>query len=162
MPLALVSGSFDPVTRGHIDLIRRAEQCFGSVVVAVGVNKDKKPWFSAEERVEMIAEALPGVPVMLFSGLVVDFAGQVGADVIVKGVRGAQDLEAETVQARINKQIGGIETLFLPTAAEYEHVSSSIVRELAWWGADVSPFVTAFTAEKVTQRAMQIRELESE
>lgn len=161
MMRALFPGSFDPVTLGHLDLINRARRHF-EVVVAVGVNPAKAPWFSPAERMEMIEEALPGLEVRCFSGLVANFAQEIHADVIIKGIRGSADLDSEVSQAAVNRQIGGIETLFLPTAAQYQQVSSSMVRELAWWDAGVDAYVTPYTAQQVLRRAKERRAEESE
>ena len=152
MPVAIMPGSYDPPTIGHIDLIVRAAACFDQLVVAVGANMHKDPWFSGDQRAEFIREAVEDDPlahrirVVTYSGLLVDCAREVGATVVVKGVRDARDLGAETVQATYNLQLGGVETLFLPATAELSHISSSAIKELVSFSADPSPYVPAAVA----------------
>lgn len=148
MATALLPGTFDPVTLGHLDVAARAAQLFDEVVLAVGNNFRKTPWFSTPERVRLLEESLAqsGVPpektrVVTFQGLVVDCAREQNASFIVKGVRGASDFPHEEVQATTNRQIAGLETLFLLADPRWALVSSSLVRELATWGADVSLYV---------------------
>lgn len=143
---AICPGSFDPVTHGHLDIIGRAAHLFGEVVVAVGRNSAKNYLFTTEERVAMLTEAtagLSGVRVVPLTGLLVDFCREQGCDVIVKGLRFAGDFEFELQMAQMNTHLTGIETVLLPTAAQWAALSSTIIREVASYGGDVSEFVPA-------------------
>jgi len=138
---AVCPGSFDPVTRGHIDVFERAAAQFDEVVVAVLVNPNKKGMFTADERIEMIAEAcahLPNVRVEAGQGLVVDFVRARGLTAIVKGLRTGSDFEYEVQMAQMNKHIAGVDTFFVATAPQYSFVSSSLAKEVAGLGGDVS------------------------
>ena len=135
---AVVPGSFDPVTSGHIDVIERAARVFGEVIVAVAPNLSKRTLFTVEERVQMLREAtshLPNVRVDAFEGLLVDYVQSLGANVIVKGLRAVSDFEFEFQMALMNRNLNpGVETVFMMTGAEYSYLSSSIVRRLLLWG----------------------------
>ncbi len=140
----VVPGSFDPVTQGHLDIFRRAAALFGDVIVGVGVNSTKSYLFSAEERLELVRAAvadLPGVTAEPLAGLLVDFCRQVGAQAIVKGGRGGADFEFEVQMAQMNHALTGVETVVLPASAEWAFVSSTLVRQVASLGGDVTPFV---------------------
>lgn len=153
---AICPGSFDPVTWGHLDIITRAADLFGEVVVAVGRNSSKKNLFSVDERIEMLQEALadrPGVSVVELQGLLVDFARSAGCDVIVKGVRFAGDFEYELQMAQMNGRLTGIETVLLPASPAWGTVSSTVVREVAAYGGDVSEFVPASANARILIRA---------
>ena len=131
--ICVFPGSFDPPTMGHVDLIRRASKLFDRVVVAVLVNADKKPMFTAEERVALIATctaALPNVEVCAGSGLTLDLAREKGADVLLRGLRGESDASFEAQLAAANRHVGGIDTLALFTSPEYSYISSTIVRDV--------------------------------
>jgi len=145
MAKAVYPGSFDPVTNGHLDVIERAAELFEEVIVAVAVNSAKTPLFTNEERVEMIREAcrhLSNVRVTTFSGLLVEFAAQQEASVIVKGLRAVSDFEYELQQALMNRILrDGVETVFFMTTPENLFLSSSMVKEIAQLGGDVSRFV---------------------
>ncbi|HEY0259522.1 MAG TPA: pantetheine-phosphate adenylyltransferase [Lacisediminihabitans sp.] len=144
MTTAVLPGSFDPITIGHVDLIRRATRVADHIIVGVGVNARKNQHFTVEERVGFIRDALSdisGVAVEPVDGLVVDFCRSHHADLIIKGIRDSADISWEITQASVNREIGDVETLFLPTRPDLMHVSSSIVRELASWGMDVSRYV---------------------
>lgn len=144
MTIAVLPGSFDPPTIGHLDLIRRATRLAEEVVVAVGTNPAKTARFTPAQRVAFLREALgdvEGVSIGIADGLLVDFCREVGATLVVKGIRDAADISWETTQATVNREIGGVETVFLPTRPDLMHVSSSIVKELASWGLDVSRYV---------------------
>ena len=158
---AIVPGSFDPVTLGHLDLIKRAVRLFDEVVVAVLENSSKKPWFSAEARVLMLEHELigvPGVRVIRFSGLLVDVIASVGADVVVRGVRGGSDLEYETVMARMNAHLRpGLDTAFLPSSPGLTHIASRLVREIAFLGGSVDGLVPEKVARAVKARAEEKR-----
>jgi pantetheine-phosphate adenylyltransferase len=155
---AVCPGSFDPVTRGHLDIIERAAHLFDEVVVAVGRNVGKNALFSPDERVEMLARACapwPGVSVTLFGGLLVDFCREREVDVIAKGLRSAADFDYELKMAQMNFHLTGVDTVFLPTAPPWSYVSSSLVREVALLGGDVTSLLPPGTADLVVQRAQQ-------
>lgn len=159
--VAIVPGSFDPVTLGHLDLLTRAANLFDEVVVAVLENSAKKPWFQAEGRVLMVqreASALPNVRVVRFSGLLVDIAAKEHAFVVVRGVRGGADLEYETLMARMNAHLRpGLDTVFLPSAPNLTHIASRLVREIALLGGSVQGLVSEKVAQAVEARAAELR-----
>ena len=135
MRTAICSGSFDPITLGHMDIIRRAAACFDRVCVCVSPNAEKKnQMFTPEQKLQLVRTAvaeLPNVEAELFNGLLAGFARDHGATVIVRGVRNSSDFDLEVQMARINKGIcGNLETVFLPAAPEYQHFSSSMAREM--------------------------------
>jgi pantetheine-phosphate adenylyltransferase len=138
-------GSYDPVTLGHLDVVRRAAGLYDEVVVAVLHNPAKRGTFSPEERRELILDGLQdldGVRVELFSGrLLVDVCREVGADAIVKGLRGGTDFAYELPMALMNRHLTGIETVFLPGDPRFEHISSSLVKEVARYGGDITGLV---------------------
>jgi pantetheine-phosphate adenylyltransferase len=140
---AICPGSFDPVTRGHLDIIRRADRLFDEVVVAVGRNSTKNYLFTPEQRVEMLELACQGTSarVTVFEGLLVDFCAANDIDVIVKGLRYASDFEFELQMAQMNHALTGIETAMLPTSSQYAHISATMVRQIASLGGDVTAFV---------------------
>lgn len=155
MARAVCPGSFDPVTLGHVDVLRRASALFDSVVVGVGSNPGKNPYFAPSERVEMLTEVcadLPGVEIALFDGLLVNFCRSRGANVIVKGLRAGGDFDYELQMAQMNASLTGIDTVFLPTAAQWSYVSSSLVREIARLGGDVGQFLPEPAARRVAER----------
>jgi pantetheine-phosphate adenylyltransferase len=143
--VALYPGSFDPLTNGHLDVLFRAHRLADRIVVAILENDSKKPLFSVEERIEMIREIVgddPVVSVRSFSGLLVDFAGEIGATLLVRGLRAISDYEYELQMALMNRRLApSIETVFLMAKEEYSYVSSRIVKEVARLGADVSGLV---------------------
>ena len=148
MKIAIYPGSFDPVTNGHLDIIRRASGIFDKVIVAVSINHQKKPLFSVEERVEItkrvIAENtdIKNVEVDTFIGLLADYADRKGAGVIIKGLRAVSDFEYEFQMALMNKKLSNhIETLFMMTSQEYSYLSSSIVKEVGKLGGDLNGLV---------------------
>ena len=146
MTKAVCPGSFDPVTAGHLDVIERSARFFDEVHVVVAVNAAKTPLFSAATRVEVIRRALEerhcaNVIVSSTDGLITDYCRQVGATVIVKGLRQNGDYEAELGMALVNRKLAGIETLFLPADPVLEHISSSIVKDVARHGGDVTGMV---------------------
>jgi pantetheine-phosphate adenylyltransferase len=152
MTRAVCPGSFDPVTHGHLDVIGRTAQIVDQVVVAVGTNVSKSTLFAPQERVEMLTEECEqwsNVEVVLFRGLLVDFCAANGIDIISKGLRAA-DFGYELQMAQMNRQLTGVDTVFLPTAPQWAFVSSSLVREVATLGGDV----TAFLPAKIAQRTM--------
>jgi pantetheine-phosphate adenylyltransferase len=155
MRRAVCPGSFDPVTHGHLDIIGRAAGLFDEVVVATGTNISKSRMFDPDERLAMLEEAVRpwgNVRVAGFSGLIVDFCREVDAVAIVKGLRGATDYEYELPMAHMNAQLTGVETVFLPGAAGNSYVSSSLIKEVAGFGGDISPFVPEFVAEAIAAR----------
>ena len=145
MKRAVYTGSFDPITNGHMDIIRRASEIFDVLIVSVLNNKEKTPLFSVEERVKMLKEVtkdLPNVEIIPFDGLLVDFAEQIGADVVIRGLRAITDFEYELQMSQTNQRMKpDIETMFLTTSIEYSYLSSTTVREIAAFGGDVSQFV---------------------
>lgn len=144
MTTALLPGSYDPFTNGHLDLVRRTRVFADRVLVAVGTNINKTYAYDTAIRIAMIRAAtadLTGVDVVEMDGLLIDLALREGADLVVKGVRDGADLAWEYTQAAVNREIGDVETVFLPTRGELAHISSSVVRELAHWGLDVSRYV---------------------
>ena len=138
-------GSFDPVTLGHIDIIKRGSHITDELIVGVLRNNAKMPLFSVEERVKMLKEVtkdLPNVEIIPFDGLLVDFAEQIGADVVIRGLRAITDFEYELQMSQTNQRMKpDIETMFLTTSIEYSYLSSTTVREIAACGGDVSQFV---------------------
>ena len=141
---ALCPGTYDPVTNGHLDIVRRAAARFDRVVMAVIENPDKAPLFEVAERVEMLREAvvdLDNVEVDSFTGLLVDYARAKGAGVIVKGLRAVSDFDYELQMAQMNRHLAEVETFFVPTSAKWSYLSSSLVKEVARFGGDVSSLV---------------------
>ena len=137
-------GSFDPVTNGHVDVIARAAALYDELVVAVLVNPGKAGLFSVDERMELLREAvadLPNVVVDSFSGLLVDYCRSHDIPVVVKGLRAVGDFEYELQMAQMNRELAGVETLFVPTAPQVGHLSSSLVKQIATFGGDVSRLV---------------------
>lgn len=153
MKSAIYPGSFDPVTYGHIDIINRASKIFDTITIAVLNNKGKTPLFSVDERVKIISNIvkdIPNVNVTSYEGLLVDFAEETGANVIIRGLRAVTDFEYELQMAQTNHKLrSNVETIFLTTALEYAYLSSSTVREVASFGGDISKFVPADIAEQV-------------
>lgn len=145
MKKAIYPGSFDPVTYGHIDIVKRAAGIFDELIVAVLSNRAKSPLFSVEERVNILHEVfadIPNVTIKSYEGLVVDFAVQNGANVIVRGLRAVTDFEYELQMAQTNNVLNkNVETMFLTTSLEYAYLSSSTVREVASYGGDISRFL---------------------
>ena len=155
MTIAVCPGSFDPVTKGHLDIIRRASKMFDKVIVLVSVNPDKKPTFTTEERVDMIraSVSIENVVVDSYCGLLADYVRQVGATVIVKGLRATTDFEYEFQMALANKKLAPFaETVFLTTAQENMFLSSSVVRQIARFGGDISAFVPEPVRNMIAER----------
>jgi pantetheine-phosphate adenylyltransferase len=154
--LAVYAGSFDPVTKGHVDLIERASALFSDVIVAIGVHPTRHPLFSGEERlalVEKVSSGLPNVRVGSFSGLLIDYCKANGARVIVRGLRALTDFEYELQIAHANADLcPEIDTIFLPTRTEHGFVSASLVREIASHGGDVSRYAPAVVCEALTAK----------
>ena len=139
--IAIFPGSFDPYTIGHASIVDRALPLFDKIVVAIGVNRNKRSFLTEEQRIRMIADLYadePKVEVISYDGLTVDAARECGARFLLRGVRMIQDFEYEKKLAEVNRSISGLETVLLYTLPEYGHISSSIVRELISYGRDVS------------------------
>ena len=156
MKTAICPGSFDPVTLGHMDIIRRASKIFDHVIVAVMVNPAKKTAFTLEERIELLKNAtagMEGVEVVGFEGFLADYARMRGACAIVKGLRAVSDFEYEFQMALINQKLNSeLETMFLTTQAQNMYLSSSMVKDIASFGGDISSFVPAAILEDISNR----------
>ncbi len=153
---AIYPGSFDPVTFGHIDIIRRSAAITDELIVGVLQNKAKTPLFSVEERVKMLGEVtkeIKNVKIVPFEGLLIDFAKEMEAKVIVRGLRAVTDFEYELQMAQTNHKLNPeIETLFMTTSLDYSYLSSSVVREIAAFDGDISQFVPEQVMEQVTKK----------
>jgi pantetheine-phosphate adenylyltransferase len=152
---ALCPGTFDPVTNGHLDIIERAGQHFDTLVVAVLENPAKRPLFSVGERVAMLRETtadLPNVEVDSFRGLLVEYATTRGSRVVVKGLRAVTDFEYEIQMAQMNQRLAGVETFFVTTAPTWSFLSSSLVKEVARFGGDVSGLVPPVVLARLAER----------
>ena len=153
MTRAIYPGSFDPVTLGHLDIIKRASKIFDELIVGVLNNNSKSPLFSVEKRVKMLNDVvkdLPNVKVMSFEGLLVDFARKVDAQIIVRGLRAVTDFEYELQMSQTNTVLNeNVDTIFFTTSLEYAYLSSSTVREAAYFGADISKFVPESVVQQV-------------
>jgi pantetheine-phosphate adenylyltransferase len=157
----LCPGTFDPVTNGHLDIIERASRHFDRLVVGVLQNPSKAPLFSVEERVSLLKEVtagLEGVEVGSFSGLLVDYAKQQKASVIVKGLRAITDFENEMQMAQMNHRLGDVETFFVSTNPNWSYLSSSLVKEIARLGGDVEGLVPPVVKERLVERLGEERE----
>ena len=153
MRKAVYPGSFDPVTYGHLDVIRRSSSLVDELIVGVLNNNSKSPLFSVEKRVKMLNDVvkdLPNVKVMSFEGLLVDFARKVDAQIIVRGLRAVTDFEYELQMSQTNTVLNeNVDTIFFTTSLEYAYLSSSTVREAAYFGADISKFVPESVVQQV-------------
>ena len=153
---AICPGSFDPVTYGHLDIVTRASKMFEKLIVVVASNSSKKSSFTPEERVEMIKKCttdLPNVEVVHYDGLLADYAAEIGATAIVKGLRAMSDFEYEFQMALTNKKLNpNVETLFLTTAAENMYLSSSMVKQIAKMGGDIESFVPDVIRQDIIDR----------
>ncbi|MBR2405284.1 MAG: pantetheine-phosphate adenylyltransferase [Clostridia bacterium] len=153
MRIAVYPGSFDPMTNGHLDIIKRAAKTFDKVYVAILTNSAKKPCFSLEQRIDWLTRAtadLGNVEIDSFSGLLVNYANQIGASIIIKGLRAVSDFEYEFQMALTNRALSpNIETMFLMTNGKYSYLSSSIVKEIAKLGGSLSGLVPDFMIEEV-------------
>lgn len=163
MRRAVCPGSFDPVTNGHIDIISRAAQLFDEVVVAVGVNKSKSRarLFTAEERMDMlrgVTAEYPNVSVAGFEGLLTDFCEAHDIHAIVKGLRAVSDFDYELQMAQMNSSLAEIETVFIPTSPEYSFLASSLVKEVAAFGGDVSGLLPPDILVRLTKRLEERKE----
>jgi len=154
MKSAIYPGSFDPVTYGHLDIIRRSADIFDEIIVSVLDNKTKTPLFSVDERVKILKEAtkdIPNVKVDSFSGLLIDYAKEKGIHVAVRGLRAITDFEYELQIAQTNHKLSGgrLDTMFLTTSLEYAYLSSSSVKEIASFNGDISECVPSFLAKMI-------------
>ena len=158
---AIYPGSFDPVTLGHLDIIKRSASMVDELIVGVLNNKAKSPLFSVEERVTMLGEVtkeLPNVKVIPFAGLLVDFARQTESKMIIRGLRAITDFEYELQMSQMNRKLEeNVETVFLTTNLEYSYLSSSMVKEVAAFGGDISQLVPALVADKVEEKMKEQR-----
>jgi pantetheine-phosphate adenylyltransferase len=158
MRRAVCPGSFDPVTNGHLDIVGRASRLFDEVIIGVLINQHKTGLFTIEERIEMLREVTASygnVRVESFRGLLVDFCRDQQAAVVVKGLRAVSDFDYELQMAQMNIGLSGVETLFMPTNPLYSFLSSSLVKEVAKWGGDVSPHVPDLVGERLVTRLRQ-------
>ncbi|TFV61764.1 pantetheine-phosphate adenylyltransferase [Geodermatophilus sp. DF01-2] len=152
MRRAVCPGSFDPVTNGHVDVITRAAALYDELVVAVLVNPGKAGLFTVEERMALLRESVadvPNVTIDSFQGLLVDYCRSHGIPVVVKGLRAVSDFEYELQMAQMNRELAGVETLFVPTAPQVGHLSSSLVKQIATFGGDVSGLVPEAVHERL-------------
>jgi pantetheine-phosphate adenylyltransferase len=152
---ALCPGTFDPVTNGHLDIIERAAQRFDALIVAVLDNPAKQPLFTVEERVSLLKEVthdLGNVEIASFTGLLVEYAKKRGIGVVVKGLRALTDFEYEIQMAQMNHALADVETLFMTTAPQWSFLSSSLVKEVARFGGDVSALVPPVVTERLRDR----------
>jgi pantetheine-phosphate adenylyltransferase len=157
---AVCPGSFDPVTNGHIDIVGRASKLFDEVVVAVGVNKSKSRLFTAEERMEMLREAcgqFDNVTVDGFAGLLTTFCQEREIHAIVKGLRAVSDFDYELQMAQMNASLAPVETVFVPTSPEYSFLASSLVKEVATFGGDVTALVPPAVHARLQARLAERR-----
>ena len=156
MKRAIYPGSFDPLTFGHLDMIERSSKIVDELYVSVLRNSAKNPLFSTDERVSMIEEMtshLPNVKVTAFDGLLVDYAGKIGANIIVRGLRAVTDFEYELQISQTNRIVNpDIDTIFLTTSLQYAYLSSTIVKEVASYNGDISKFVPEFVMDEVHKK----------
>ena len=156
MKKAVCPGSFDPITNGHLDVIERASHLFDEVVIAVLVNNSKSSLFTIEERIVLARDCvkhLPNVKVDMWSGLLVDYCRENKVDAIVKGLRAVSDFDYELQMAQMNLQLKGVDTLLMATKPAYSFLSSSLVREIARYGGDVSNLVPAGVLSELTRKS---------
>jgi len=152
---AVCPGSFDPVTNGHLDIIGRVSELYDEVIVAVFSNRSKSGMFTVEERIEMLADATSqyaNVTIDSFQGLTVDYCRAHEIPVIVKGLRAVSDFDYELQMAQMNRGLAGVDTLFMPTNPEYSFLASSLVKEIAKWGGDVSALVPPNVLKRLQER----------
>ena len=162
MKIAVYPGSFDPVTLGHLNIIKRAAGCFDKLVVCVMVNSAKKGLFAPQERVELLRRCtgrFPNVEVDFSGGLLADYAKRRGAGVVVKGLRAVSDYEQEVQMAVINRKLyPGLETMFLASSEKYTYLSSTIVKEIARYGADLTDFLPREIVDDVSRKVQSLQE----
>lgn len=161
--IAVYPGSFDPITHGHIDIVKRSEYLFDKLIIAVLNNPNKTYWFSLKERIEMIKKTLPKeskIMIIGFEGLLVNFMKEKNATVIVRGLRAVSDYEYELQLALTNSMLanGELETIFLPASRENLYLSSSLVKEVALYGGDLKDFVSEALIEDIEKKVKEIKE----
>jgi pantetheine-phosphate adenylyltransferase len=157
---AIFPGSFDPITNGHLDVIKRGMRLFDELIVAVGRSPVKNQLFTPEERVEMISELvadLPGVVVESFEGLMVEYAGKMHADVVLRGLRSLTDVQYEFQLALTNRAVAGIETIFIMSSEQYGFTSSTLIREVASLGGDLSNLIPENVQQRLAGRFSRLR-----
>jgi pantetheine-phosphate adenylyltransferase len=157
---AVCPGSFDPVTNGHLDIVSRASALFDEVVVAVLINKSKQSLFTVDERMDMLREvcvSYPNVKIDAFHGLLVNFCRDRDIVAIVKGLRAVSDFDYELQMAQMNRSLAPVETVFVPTTPEYSFLASSLVKEVATYGGDVSDLVPSAVLPRLTARLEERR-----
>ena len=157
---AIFPGSFDPITNGHLDVIKRGMRLFDELIVAVGRSPVKNQLFTPAERVEMIAELItdmPGVIVESFEGLMVEFAARKKADVVLRGLRSLTDVQYEFQLAMTNRAVAGIETIFIMTSEQYGFTSSTLIREIASLGGDLSNLIPPSVKRRLEERFNRLR-----
>jgi len=155
MRSVIYPGTFDPITNGHIDLVERASRLFDQVTVAIASNERKNPTFSLDERIDMVNQSLghlENVEVCGFNELLVDFAAKKGAHAVVRGLRAVSDFEYEFQLANMNRAISNMESIFLTPSEQFSYISSSLVKEIASLGGDVSQFVPKIVSDILTSR----------
>lgn len=160
MRIAICPGSFDPITLGHLNIIRRASFIFEKVIVCIMVNSDKRPMFTLDERVELVkrvVERLKNVEVESSDKMIANYAAEKGSSVIVKGLRAVSDFEKEFQMALINRKMNpNLDTIFLSAGEKYTYLSSSVVKEMAAYGADISEFVPREIIEDIIERSKKL------
>lgn len=165
MKIGIYPGSFDPVTKGHLDIIERSAKMVDVLIVAVLKNNSKSPLFSVEERVNMLVEVtkhIKNVKIDSFSGLLVDYAKRCNANIIVRGLRAVTDFEYELQMSQTNRIMdNSVDTIFLTTSLEYAYLSSSTVKEVAIYGGNVDKFVPEYVAGKIKEKVKSIKSSEA-
>ncbi len=153
---AIYPGTFDPITNGHLDLVKRASKLFDEVIVSIAASSSKNPLFSLDERIALCSHAvkdIPGVKVQGFTGLLIHYLQEVEANVIIRGLRAVSDFEYEFQLATMNRKLdANAETVFLTPSENYTFISASLIREIATLGGDVSPFVHPFVLEAIKSK----------
>ncbi len=156
MKICVYPGSFDPITYGHLDIVERASKLTDKLILAISHNPEKKSLFSVDERVEMVKDAvsnLKNVEVESFEGLTVDYCKKIGASFIIRGLRAVTDFEYELQLAQTNRELyKEVDTIFLLTNLQYSYLSSSVVKQVAEFGGDISKFVTPFVEKKLKEK----------
>lgn len=161
MKVAVYPGSFDPITNGHLDIVRRASRIFDSVIVAISENPRKSPLFSLEERKALVEEAVQGIPnvqVEVFNGLLVQYAKQRNATAIIRGLRAVSDFDYEFQMALLNRKLApDLETVYLMPSEEYTYINSTIVKEVAYLGGKLDCFLPQVVAKRLTEKIKELK-----